>query len=53
MSRKHFSAIAETLRTTIENSDIRLTVAREMSRTLVSFNSNFDKARFIEACMKE
>ena len=47
MTRKHFNAIAETLK----EQEASPKMIREMARTLSAFNSNFDKERFIDAAM--
>lgn len=52
MTRKHFTAIAETIRFLDLPRAQRRVVAHDMALTLSGFNGNFDRDRFIEACMK-
>lgn len=55
MSKKHFNAIASTIRANVERSNdaerFRLRVlASELADQFAGFNPNFDRARFITAC---
>lgn len=46
MSRKHFKAIAEALK----SSKATLGVCQAVANEMYQFNSNFDRAKFLEAC---
>ena len=46
MSRKHFEAVAYTLRANVANKELCLELAYQFK----AFNSNFDISRFLTAC---
>jgi hypothetical protein len=50
MTRKHFAAIAATIKYLNVTDDVRQHVAEEMASTCASFNGNFDRGRFLAAC---
>lgn len=55
MSKKHFNAVANTIRANVERSNdaevYRLRVlASELADQFAMFNDLFDRARFIRAC---
>lgn len=50
MTRKHFEAIAATIKSADMGSVERSKLARDMASTLKEMNPNFDRSRFIEAC---
>lgn len=50
MTRKHFEAIARTIRTLdLDAAEMRI-VAIAMARTLATFNPAFNRGRFLKAC---
>ncbi|MGC2458488.1 MAG: hypothetical protein WA435_10895 [Gallionellaceae bacterium] len=51
MTRKHFIAIAEAIRTRISSKAEREAVARALVPALRATNPKFDTERFIDACM--
>lgn len=58
MTRKHFNAIAETIRYQASVSDagerrVIANLAAELAGTLAQFNPNFNRSRFIAACEAE
>lgn len=53
MTRKHFEAIACTVRNSAVDDAARATIARELAVTLSRFNSGFDRERFIAACVSK
>ncbi|MCH7502577.1 MAG: hypothetical protein IIA10_04405 [Proteobacteria bacterium] len=58
MTRKHFNAIAETIRyqASVSDADERRVIANlaaELAGTLAQFNPHFDRGRFIAACEAE
>jgi len=53
MTRKHFIAIAEALRSNITNAEEREAVARALLPALRAANPKFDTARFIAAAVGE
>lgn len=56
MTRKHFAAIANTIKTRLENVDSdteRLLIrdlANDLASELAGFNPNFNRSRFLSAC---
>jgi len=50
MTRKHFEAIAETIRNSNIGDDATAQIAYDLANTLERFNPNFDKHRFLKAC---
>lgn len=52
MTRKHFTAIAETIRSLDVDTETRQKVAEGFASTCAEFNGNFDRGRFIEAATK-
>ena len=52
MTRKHFQAIADTIRFMDVDATTREKLASEFARTCASFNGRFDKGRFIAAATK-
>jgi len=50
MTRKHFQAIAQTIRQTAANYDERTRFALAFADLCAEYNSNFDRVRFLDAC---
>jgi hypothetical protein len=51
MSRKHYQAIANAIRTNIESREIREQFARALISALKHDNPRFDQTRFISAAV--
>ena len=51
MSRKHFKAIADAIRTSITSKAEREAIARALVPALHEANPNFNTSKFIEACL--
>ena len=51
MSRKHFRAIANAVYNSALSDDDKEIIARELSCKLSAFNANFDRDKFINACV--
>ncbi len=51
MTRKHFIAVAEAIRTSITSREEREAVARALIPALSESNPNFSKEKFIDACI--
>ena len=49
MTRKHFEAIAATLKDYRYNED-HVHICRDLANEFQAFNKNFDKVKFMEAC---
>jgi len=49
MTRKHFRAIAATLKDYMGNED-HIWICRDLAREFAELAPNFDKAKFMEAC---
>lgn len=52
MTRKHFTAIAATVKNMLISDEDRFQVATDLADTLAEFNPHFDRDRFIEACKR-
>jgi hypothetical protein len=50
MSKRHFVALAEAVRSTPMSPAARATLAARLSATLADFNPRFDRDRFVGAC---
>lgn len=51
LSRQHFNFIAETLKNLDIPKEIKVKVSKEFADELRFTNPNFDKTRFLEACL--
>ena len=51
LSKKHYQAIADSIRTNIENKELREQFARALISALKQDNSRFDQLRFITAAV--
>jgi hypothetical protein len=50
MTRKHFTATANILKTTIEDVSLRTALARQFADMFANENGRFDRGRFYTAC---
>ena len=51
MSRKHYQAIANAIRTNVESKELREQFAKALISALKQDNSRFDQTRFITAAV--
>lgn len=50
MSRKHFQALADCIKSLPVSEEVRSVVASRMADTLKVFNPSFNRDRFLRAC---
>lgn len=53
MQHRHFTTVAEIIRTLPLDPSAHVTVAHHFANELADTNANFDRARFLAACKRE
>jgi len=52
MTKKHFKAIAATIRNTGIHAECKAAIAHNLAFELAMINPKFDRAKFVTACME-